>query len=267
MNTNNLNIFNKPVGFFDSGVGGLSVYSVFKKILPNENTLYYGDLKNMPYGSKSKEELESFARKILNFYKQQDVKAVVIACNTSSATVYDTIKDDYEFKIYPIIQSCAKVIATMGITKIGVFATPATIRSNAYSYELKKYDENISVKSIECPLWTNFVENNAINSKECLADIENKINEIKLFNPEKIILGCTHYPYLMNHLTKFYPKNQYIDPAEIFVKFIKEDMESSGIINTSNVKGYEKFYVSANPDIFVNNAKLFYKLDKLPELV
>ena len=86
-----------PVGFFDSGVGGLSVYARFRELLPYENTIYFGDLKNMPYGNKSKEQLIGFARNILNFFKERHVKAVVIACNTSSAVAYDTIKDEYDF--------------------------------------------------------------------------------------------------------------------------------------------------------------------------
>ena len=106
---------NAPVGFFDSGVGGLSVYSLFKKQLPNEKTIYFGDLKNLPYGNKSQDELIKFAQTILDFYKTKNVKAVVIACNTSSALAYEHIKDRYDFKIYPIIQSCAKIIAESNI--------------------------------------------------------------------------------------------------------------------------------------------------------
>ena len=102
---------NSPIGFFDSGVGGLSVYSRFKKVLPNENTLYFGDLAHLPYGNKTQVELVSYARGILNFYKQKGVKAVVIACNTSSAQADDMVKDEFDIKIYPIIQSFAKVIA------------------------------------------------------------------------------------------------------------------------------------------------------------
>ena len=126
-----------PIGFFDSGVGGLSVYARFKKELPNENTLYYGDLKNLPYGNKTKEELICFAKNILKFFQTKNVKAVVIACNTSSALAYDSIKDDYDFKIFPIIQSCANVISEMNINKIGVFATIGTVNSKAYSKEIQ----------------------------------------------------------------------------------------------------------------------------------
>ena len=98
---------NSPIGFFDSGVGGLSVFARFKNVLPYENTIYFGDLKNLPYGNKSKDELVVITKNILDFFKTKNVKAVVIACNTSSALAYEQIKDCYDFEIFPIIQSCA----------------------------------------------------------------------------------------------------------------------------------------------------------------
>ena len=253
-----------PIGFFDSGVGGLSVYSKFKKILPNENTIYYGDLKNMPYGNKSKEELLSFARRILNFYESKKVKAVVIACNTSSAVVYDTIKNEYEFKIYPIIQSCAEVISKTDIQKVGVFATVATINSGAYKKELQKYNKNLEVIEHACPLWTSFVENGQINSEECKQDIENQVKEMLRYKPNKIILGCTHYPYLLDVLTQFAQEDMFIDPADVFVNYIKMDLQKAGMLKDSSENSKEEFYVSANPQEFVKNAKLFYEIKNLP---
>lgn len=258
---------NNPIGFFDSGVGGLSVYSVFKEKMSAENTIYFGDLKNMPYGNKSKNELIGFARKILNFMQSKNVKAVVIACNTSSANVYDIIKNDYNFKIYPIIQSCAKVIAESQVKNIGVFATEATVNSGAYEREIKKYNPDMNVISIPCPKWTNFVENDKINTEECLSDIKLKVEEIMKYNPQKIVLGCTHYPYLLQNLEKYAPKSLFIDPAEIFTDFIKQDLSKEGLINTSSERGYEEFYVSANPEDFKRNAALFYKIEKLPQIV
>ena len=259
----NLHI-NSPVGFFDSGVGGLSVYSVFKKILPNENTIYFGDLKNMPYGNKTKEELLGYARRILDFFVTKKVKAVVIACNTSSATVYETIKNDYDFKIYPIIQSCAKVISEMNMRSVGVFATSATINTHAYKCEIQKYNSNIRVYETACPNWTSFVEHGQIEAPECMEDIKDKMDEMLLNKPEKIILGCTHYPYLLETLSKFARKDIFIDPAKIFVEYIKNDLQRTGMLNYSEKIGREEFYVSANPDEFVRNAKMFYEVKFLP---
>lgn len=243
---------NNPIGFFDSGVGGLSVYSKFRNILPCENTIYFGDLKNLPYGNKTQEELIGFARNILDFFKSKNVKAVVIACNTSSALAYDYIKDDYDFKIYPIIQSCAKVIAGMNINRIGVFATFGTVKSGAYKRELCKYKPELAVKEIACPNWVSIVE--GISNSE--GDIKEHLDEMLEFNPDKIILGCTHYPYLMERLVKFAPRDIFIDPAEIFVNYIKNDI----VLNDSGKIGSEEFFVSAEPESFIKNSQLFYNV-------
>ena len=256
-----------PLGFFDSGVGGLSVYSVFKKQLPNENTIYFGDLKNMPYGNKTKQELLGYARRILNFFATKKVKAVVIACNTSSATVYEDIKNDYEFKIYPIIQSCAKVISEMDMKSVGIFATSATINTHAYKHEVQKYNPKIQVFEIACPNWTSYIEHGQMESEECKENVADKMKEMLLHNPDKIVLGCTHYPYLLNILSQFAPKDMFIDPAEIFVEFVKEDLYRTGMLNEHDTNGKEEFYVSANPNEFVKNAKMFYKVKNLPMVV
>lgn len=245
---------NSPIGFFDSGVGGLSVYSRFRKVLPNENTIYFGDLKNLPYGNKTQKELIGFAREILDFFQSKKVKAVVIACNTSSALAYEYVKNDYAFKIYPIIQSCAQVIAGMDIKKIGVFATMATVSSRAYSNELLKYNSRLKVKEIACPNWVSIVEKHAdINSD---ADIKAHLDDMLQFNPDKIILGCTHYPYLMETLSKYAPQSMFIDPAEIFVEYIKNNL----LLNESNIQGHEEFFVSADAKSFLKNSQLFYNV-------
>ncbi len=248
-----------PIGFFDSGVGGLSVYARFREILPCENTIYFGDLKNLPYGNKTQKELIGYARNILDFFKTKEVKAVVIACNTSSALAYEAVKNDYNFRIYPIIQSCAKVIASMNYERIGVFATQGTVNSGAYKQEILKHNPLIQVKEIACPNWVSIVEGLYSQATE---DVSQHLLEMTAFNPDKIILGCTHYPYLMDILTKFAPEDLFIDPAKIFVDYIKENL----VKNDSQKLGQEEFFVSANPDSFVKNAKLFYEIKSQPIL-
>lgn len=255
---------NSPIGFFDSGVGGLSVFSRFRKKLPSENTIYYGDLINLPYGNKTKEELIRFARNILDFFKERGVKAVVIACNTSSALAYDAVKEEYEFPIYPIIQSCASVISNMNFNKIGVFATEGTVKSGAYKRELIKHNPELEVAEIACPNWVSIVEgvNNITNPD---SDIQVHINEMLKFNPDRIILGCTHYPYLLERLNNFAPKELFIDPAEIFVDYIAQNL--GDVLNDSTQSGKEEFYVSADPESFLKHSKLFYDIKTLPQLL
>jgi len=257
-----------PIGFFDSGVGGLSVLARFRKILPCENVIYYGDTIHLPYGNKSKQELIGFADNILNFMDKKGVKAVVIACNTSSAQAYDSIKNKYDFPIYPIIQSCAKsVIKSGNYQKIGVFATEATVKSGKYTEELKKYAPNIQVKEMASKNWVGIVEGVGENIELNRKNIKYELEEMLEFNPDKIILGCTHYPYLMNEFKKYANENLFIDPAYIFADFIKNDLQEKQLLNISKIKGIEQFYVTSNPQEFVSNARIFYNLPNEPILV
>ncbi len=266
MNTSTT-INNNPVGFFDSGVGGLTVYSKFRNKLPNENCLYFGDTKHLPYGNKTKEELISYARFILDFFQEQNVKAVIIACNTSSSAAYDSIKDSYGFKIYPIIQSCAKILSELPIKRLGIFATPATIKSGVYESEIKKYNPDMLIYPQSCHNWVDIVESNGQNLAENIKTVKADLDMMLENKPDKIVLGCTHYPYLLDMLSKFTPKDRFIDPAEYFVDYIVNDLKSKNLLNSNTQNGYEKMYVSANPNQFKIASKMFYDVKELPELV
>ena len=210
----------------------------------------------MPYGEKTKKELLSYADKILKFFKSKDAKAVIMACNTTSSMIYDDIKEKYGLKIYPIIQTVAKDLAKY--EKIAVFATPATVNSDAYQNEIHKYNKNSHIVQIACPKWVKIVEENKVNSRETLDFICEKFDELNGFEPDKIILGCTHYPYLLNVLSNFAPREIFIDPAEIFAKSIMNDLKS-----TNDKSGFEEFYVSSNPEKFqLSSYTYFLKLFK-----
>lgn len=256
----------EKIAFLDSGVGGITVFEKLKKLLPDENYIYFGDLKNFPYGDKTHDELLDFTTKNFEFLSVQGVKAIVMACNTTSATVYKELKGKYDFKIYPIIQSCASVIAKLPIKKIGVFATDATIKNGAYTRELKKHNPDLEVFELACPSWVKIVEGNSQNEPESIAQVKFYLQKMLENKPDKIILGCTHYPYLLGALEKFAPRELFIDPSEYFAQYIKSDLAANGLLSDSG-KGSEKFFVSANPEKFKEAAALFYSLKELPELV
>lgn len=258
---------NEKIAFFDSGVGGLTVFNKFKQILPNEDCIYFGDSKNIPYGDKSKEELLVLADKVFKFLEGKGVKAVVMACNTTSANVYDELKNNYGFRMYPIIQSAANIISSLGCSKIGVFATNATISSHAYSRELLKYNSNVEVFEMACPPWVKIVEDNTQNLPESDAVIKEYLEKMLDNKPEKIILGCTHYPYLLDVLSEFAPREMFIDPASYFVEFIKTDLQKENLLNKQQHAGSDKFYVTAGPENFAKSAKMFCEIKDLPELV
>ena len=256
-----------PIGFFDSGVGGLTVLKQFRNLLPSEDCLYFGDTKNMPYGEKSEKELIEFADRIFKFFEQKQVKAVVMACNTTSAVTYEKLKDKYNFKIYPIIQSVTKLLASKPVKRIGILATHATINSHAYKNGIKKYNPDMEVFEIACPGWVKIVENGLENNKQSLCEIKNKLDEMLSFNPEKIVLACTHYPYLLPQLSMFADRSLFIDPSKAFAEFIKEDLQKSGMLSNSKTEGREEFFVSASPKNFKSAASIFYNISTKPELV
>lgn len=255
----------RPIGFFDSGVGGVTVFEQVKQLLPHENYIYFGDTKNMPYGEKTEEQLLQFADNIFKFFEQKKAKAVVMACNTTSAIVYEKLKNNYNFEIYPIIQSVAKKLSELEIKRIGIFATPATINSHCYKTEIQKYNPNMEVVEIQCPQWVKIVENGEEQTEQGRNFVKEKMLEMQKFSPNKIVLGCTHYPYLIEILKEFATENTFINPSVEFAKIIKEDLKRKNLINQS-INGSEQFYVSANPEKFKTSASMFYKIKTLPEL-
>ena len=246
-------------------MGGLTVYKKLKEILPKEDYIYFGDLKNCPYGQKTKQQLIDITFDIFNYFKYEEVKAVVMACNTTSANVYEEYKDKYDYTLYPIIQSSARVISQMPIKRLGVFATSATIASGVYKQEITKYNNDIDVFEMSCPGWVQIVEGNKQNDELSQNLIKENLDKMLENNPDKIILGCTHYPFLLDALSKFAPREMFIDPAEYFANFIKEDLQKRDLLNENG--GNEDFYVSANPNEFKIAAKMFYELRKAPKLI
>ena len=244
---------NSSIAFFDSGIGGLTVLNKVKKVLPEESFIYYGDTLHMPYGEKSKEQLLEYSDKIFKFFEAKGCKAVVMACNTTSSVVYEDVKGKYNFKLYPIVQSVAEILAKSEVSSLGIFATRATIESKAYEKEIAKYSPDIKVFGQFCPQWVHFVEENSMSLPDNTAVI-------------KADLGCTHYPFLLDVLSEFAPRELFIDPAESFARFIKDDLAKENLLSTSNDR-FEAFYVSSNPENFKSSSKMFYDVKDLPELL
>lgn len=268
MTTSNKMDKNSPIAFFDSGVGGLTVLNKVKKILPRENYLYFGDTAHMPYGEKSKQELLEYSQDIFRFFEEKGAKAVVMACNTTSSVIYEQVKDSYSFKLYPIVQSVARILASLPVDRLGIFATRATIDSGAYQREIAKYNPQMKVYGQHCPQWVHIVEENSVNSLQSINTVKADLDLMLKNNPEKIVLGCTHYPFLTDVLSKFAPRGMFIDPALDFAQYIKDDLANSGLLNDRNCDdNTEEFYVSSNPENFRKASAMFYDIKNLPELL
>lgn len=257
--------YDKAIGVMDSGVGGLTVLKELHRLCPNENYIYFGDTKNLPYGEKSKDELVEIVKEIFDFFEKKKVKAVVLACNTTSATAYEELKDKYSFQIYPLIQIVSECVAKdKAIKRIAVMATQATINSHKYLTELKKSNAGIQVYEQSCPLWVPIVENQIKNYDENIA-IKGYLDNVLQFNPQKIILGCTHYPYLLDKIAKYAGKDLFINPAKIFASYIKEDLYKKNL-QARSTEGSITYFASSDPEKFKNNAKMFMSINAQPSL-
>ena len=258
---------NRSIGVYDSGIGGLTVFEKLYKLLPNENFIYFGDTANVPYGTKTKEELLVITHKIMDFFAKRNVKSVVMACNTTSAVAYDTLKNDYNFKLYPLIQTACKKIAETGAKKIGVLSTEATANSHAYKINIQKFDENIKVFEHGCPKkWVEMVENHTQNLPENFDVIKNNLDILLAEGVDKIVLGCTHYPYLKNILVEITGRDIFIDPSVFFAESICDNIQMTETFARQKLREPE-FFVSSSPEKFVQSAEIFYKLTDLPTLI
>ena len=185
------------IGIFDSGIGGLTVLKRLLTDFPLNEYIYFGDTLNLPYGTKSLEDLEKCADKIIKFLIFEKVDIIVIACGTISSNLYDKIKDKYGVKIIDVLMPTIKFIKENNLESVGILGTPMTIKSKAFD----KY----ALNSVSCPLFVPLIESGKVNSKECEDAVKGYLRE--LGDCDNIILGCTHYPLLIPVLTKYTKAN------------------------------------------------------------
>lgn len=263
-----MNTLNKksPIGLFDSGVGGLTVLKRLKEILPDETYIYYGDTEHMPYGEKTKAQLIEYSTPIFNFFKKKGCKAVVMACNTTSSNIFTEVKDKYDFKMYSIVHSISEILSKLPVKKLGILATRATIESGAYQNIINSYNHDIRVIGQSCPDWVHIVEDNTEDLPDNIDIIKQDLASMLKNKPERIVLGCTHYPYLLDTLSKFAPRDMFIDPAADFAKYIKNDLAKNDLLNNEKTTD-DEFFVSSEPENFRISAQMFYKLTQDPALL
>ena len=255
----------KVIGVFDSGVGGLTVLKKLAEAMPNENYLYFGDTARIPYGEKSKEELLQYVREILDWFGQNKTKAVLMACNTSSAVTLDIVKNEYNFPIFGLINPTANHIANLNIKRVGVIATSATANSKAYSSAIKNINPDKEIFEIACPGLVEIVESGTMDSVKSKNLIKSYINPLIQNEVEKIILGCTHYPYLSPVISELTDNPDIlINPADFIIHQAKKELENLNLLNDKE-PGSRHYYVSSNPEKFVKIGHKFYPDCKMAE--
>lgn len=251
---------NRPIGIFDSGVGGLTVLREIEKLLPFENIVYLGDTARVPYGNKSKPTIIKFSRENADFLKRKRVKMIVVACNTSSALALESLKKSSNIPVLGVIEAgVEKAVALTRKKRIAVIGTKSTIQSNSYQKLIAKRNKNIKVYSKSCPLFVPLVEEGILNGKIVKEAMKMYLKGLKNKGIDVIILGCTHYPLLKHQIFSYLRGVVVIDSAKEVASYVKSTLESKNLLSEKRRKSKVEFYLSDEPKKFVELAKLFLK--------
>ncbi|AFZ50498.1 glutamate racemase [Dactylococcopsis salina PCC 8305] len=219
---------NSPIGVFDSGLGGLTVLREIYQQLPQESILYFADTARLPYGTRSHQEILHFCREILNWMTAQNVKMVIMACNTSSALALETVRSEFDIPILGVILPGARAAVAKG-KRIGVIATPATATSNAYRQAILEVNHQAKVWQVSCPEFVPLIEQNRLNDPYVREVAQRYLAPLQEKQIDTLVYGCTHYPYLAPVLGDILPATtHFIDPAQHVVVAAERELELMG---------------------------------------
>jgi len=257
----------RPIGVFDSGLGGLTVAKAIKAKLPNENIVYLGDTARVPYGNKSTLLVTDYATQIINFLLEENAKLIVVACNTASALALPALQSEFQVQILGVILPGSKAAVHATRNKhVGVIGTIATINSNAYSQALNEIDSSIQITAQACPLFVPLVEEGWLNGPVPSEVTASYLKSINVANVDTLILGCTHYPLLKPMIQEHVNDNTVlIDSAETVAEEASTILLEKKMMADSNNKGLLKCFVTDFPVQFESIAERFlgYSLDNV----
>ncbi len=250
---------NRPIGIFDSGVGGLTVVREVINFLPNENIIYFGDTLRCPYGSKDLNDVRKFVFEIIDFLLNEDVKSIVIACNTGTAAGLYEAQSKFKLPIIGVIEPGARgaVLSTRN-KKVGVIGTVGTINSGAYQRVIKTLDAGIKVYSNACPEFVEFVERGETTGMKIKKIGEIYLQSLKEAGVDTLILGCTHYPLLSGLIQEIMGSSvKLISSAAETAKELKELIERKEIMREENSPPFYRFLSTGDIKLFLELGKKF----------
>ncbi len=251
-----------PIGFFDSGIGGTSIWREVQQLLPNENTIYLADSKNAPYGQKPKEEIIEFSIKNTEFLLNQNAKIVVVACNTATTNAIKILREKYDIPfigIEPAIKPASLITKTK---KIGILATKGTLNSTLFESTSGKIDPDITIIEKIGEGLVNLIEDGKIDSKEMNQLLRQYLHPMIQENIDALVLGCTHYPYLIPQIKDITGNTiKIIDSGLAVAKQTKNILEKSHLLQSKIVKQTSHYFYSNN------NATVLRNLLKLENVI
>ena len=251
----------QPIGIFDSGVGGLTVAHAIKQILPGESLVYFGDTAHLPYGDKSAESIKQYSRKITEFLLGNNSKVVLVACNSASASAFDTLKKEFgkQTILIDVIDPVVDYLSTRKFERIGVIGTKRTISSGTYENKLKKRVPETTVVSLATPLLVPMIEEGFIFDDISNAIIRAYLSDPSLKGIQALILGCTHYPIIRNQISKIFNFNiDIVDSARIVAETLRETLDKNGLLSKGG-KVKDQFFISDYTTYFEKIARMFFE--------
>jgi len=251
----------QPIGIFDSGVGGLTVAHAIKQILPGESLVYFGDTAHLPYGDKSPESIIYYSQRITEFLLEHNSKVVLVACNTASASAFESLKKQFYDRtiLIDVIDPVVDYLSTRNFSKIGVIGTKRTISSGTYENKIKEKSPSSSVISMATPLLVPMIEEGFIFDDISNAIIRSYLSNESLTGIEALILGCTHYPIIKNQISKIFNFNvEVVDSARIVAMVLRDTLEKNGILNDTGIVK-DQFFISDYTDYFEKIARMFFE--------
>ena len=260
----------QPIGVFDSGIGGLTVAHAISKLMPNERIIYFGDTAHLPYGDKSPELIHSFVQSISKFLiRKENCKAVVMACNTASATSYEFLRDKHEgnFPIINVIDQIVEaIVSDNAIKKVGLIATKTTVESGVYQEKLNRRNPELEIEVLATPLLAPMIEEGFSQDKISHTVIENYLSNPKFKDIDALILGCTHYVLIADEISEFFDgKVKLFDSTDILASKLKVILDNENLLSDKKEKR-NKFYVSDLTKGFSESASRFYGENLVLEL-
>lgn len=248
---------NAPIGFFDSGLGGLSVLKKALEVMPNESYIYYGDSKHAPYGEKTPQEIQELSFKVTEFLMSKGVKAIVIACNTATSAAAKELREYYkEIPIIGIEPALKPAIKNHENGSVIVMATKATLTQNKFKKLMDMYGEHREIISLPCPGLVEFIEAGDLDGKDVKDFLREKLNPYLNREISSIVLGCTHYPFVRDTIQEIVGASvDIIDGSEGTVKELKRRLEEKSIEAPFDRRGSLKIYNSLEEDRIIELSK------------
>jgi len=258
---------NRPIGVFDSGLGGLTAVREIRRILPSENIIYFGDTARVPYGSRSRETLLKYARQDMRFLRSFDLKAVVIACGTVSTTALEALQQENDIPVIGVVEpTCRKAAKLTKNGKVGLIATKASIHSGAYEQTVAALAPEVEVTGKPCPLFVPLVENGRFRPGDVVIETVAReyLASLQQQGVDTLMLGCTHYPLLEEVISGIMgPAVHLVNAGAEAANALKDLLQQQDLLAHREEGGSASYFVSDRAEDFENLAGIFLQEDLL----